>query len=125
MRERNPRTRAERRRRREGTPEPGVYGIDVKDAGSDSWVGRYACFAGSPDVMRSRTRDAGFHKRQINAQWGPGSRVPGPGLLTIAAEGPHWYRSRLQDSGWSPWERLPADYRHPPQGLAARDASLW
>jgi hypothetical protein len=101
-----------------------VYGVDAKDAGADSWIGRYLFFAESPEGARARTRAAGFHKRQISVFWNPG-REPPQGLPDDLESGDgHWYRSRFDDSGWTPWERLPEGYRHPPQGLAAVDPTV-
>ena len=117
-------TRAERRARRAATPASGVYGVDATDAGADSWIGRYVTWAESADDAKARTRDAGFHRKQIQAQWTPGLRPP-EGVPTALKPGDaHWYRSRLEDSGWTEWERLPPDYRHPSQGLAAQDPTV-
>ncbi len=117
-------TRAQRRARRATAPAEGMYGVDSKDAGADSWIGRYVLWAESVDEAKRRTREAGFHQRQITAQWSPG-QTPPAGLPSELRRGDgHWYRSRLDDGGWTPWEQLPADYRHPPQGLAAKDPSL-
>ena len=103
----------------------GIYGVDAHDAGADSWIGRYVCFAASPDEARARIRDGGFHKRSLWGEWSPKAQSrngrPPPALEPGDV---HWYRSRLDDSGWTPWERLPGDYRHPPQGLAATDPSV-
>jgi hypothetical protein len=117
-------TRAQRRARRATVPAEGVYGIDSKDAGADSWIGRYVFWAESVDEAKRRTREAGFHQRQITAQWSPGQTPPEVLPSELHRGDGHWYRSRLDDGGWTPWEQLPADYRHPPQGLAAKDPSL-
>ncbi len=117
-------TRAQRRALRATVPAAGVYGVQSKDARADSWIGRYFFWAGSVDEAKRRTREAGFHQRQITAHWSPG-QTPPEGLPSELHRGDgHWYRSRLDDGGWTPWEQLPADYRHPPQGLAAKDPSL-
>jgi hypothetical protein len=101
-----------------------VYGVDAEDAGADSWIGRYMLWAESADEAKARTRDAGFHQRRIWATWRP-EQEPPQGIPPGLQQGDvHWYRSRLDDSGWTLWERLPSDYRHPPQGLAGKDPSV-
>lgn len=118
-------TREQRRERADAVGTAGVYGVDAHDAGADTWTGRrYVCFAESPSAARQRIRDAGFHKRRVTVTWTPGDAPPAllPGELGPGND--HWYRSRLDDSGWTPWERLPADYRHPSQSLAAIDPSV-
>jgi hypothetical protein len=117
-------TRAQLREQRAAVGAPGVYGVDAHDAGADSWIGRYVCFAKSPEEASARIRDAGFHKRRIWGEWSAG-QTPPEGLPDDLGPGDgHWYRSRFDDSGWTPWERLPGDYQHPPQGLAATDPSV-
>jgi hypothetical protein len=117
-------TRAERRGHRATVPVSEVYGVDATDAGAESWIGRYLCWADSADAARARARNAGFHHKHIRAQWTP-SQKPPPGIpAELQQKNDHWYRSRFNDSGWTSWERLPADYRHPPQGLAAQDPSV-
>lgn len=101
-----------------------VYGVDADDAGADSWIGRYVFFAQSRDEARARIRDAGFHKRRIGREWHPGQTPPEGVPADLGAGNGHWYRTRFDDSGWTPWERLPRHYRHPPQGLAAVDPSV-
>ena len=118
-------TRAQRRERRAAVPASGVYGIDAEDAEANSWTGRYVFFAQSADEAKTRIREAGFHRKQIAYRWGPGHEPPeGPGWYEERPEAlppslgqgdGHWYRSRLDDGGWTPWERLPRDYGHPPQ----------
>jgi hypothetical protein len=105
-------------------PGAGAYGIDTRDAGADSWTGRYLFFARSPEEARSRVRDAGFHSKQIRARWAPGQEPPEGVPAGMGPGDEHWYRSRWDDNGWTAWERLPGDYRHPPQGRAAGDPSL-
>jgi len=117
-------TRAQRRALRATVPAEGVYGVDVKDPGADSWIGRYVFWAESVDEAKRRTREAGIHQRHVTAQWSPG-RTPREGLPSALSRGDgHWYRSRLDDDGWTPWEQLRADYEHPPPGPAAEDPSL-
>jgi hypothetical protein len=117
-------TRAQRRERRETVPVSGVYGVDAWDAGADNWIGRYVFWAKSADEAKTRTRDAGFHRKQIQATWTPGHQ-PSEGIPSELRRGDaHWYRSRFEDSGWTSWDRLSPDYRHPPQGLAAEDPSI-
>jgi hypothetical protein len=111
-------TRAQRREQRGVLPAAGVYGVDVEDALADSWISRFVCYAESPDEARARIRDAGFHKRRMWAEWSP-KAPPKDGRQTpdLGRGDGHWYRSRLDDAGWTPWEALPAKYRH--QGVAA------
>jgi hypothetical protein len=114
-------TRAEIRARR-GPEDAGVYGVSVLDAGADSWTGLYLCHAMDANHARRRIREAGFHKRQVQARWTPTEPPPRvPGELATGDE--RWFRSRQDDDGWSPWEALPPDYRHPPPGRAAVDPS--
>jgi hypothetical protein len=118
-------SRAERRERRASAPEEGVYGVDALDAGADSWTGRYLLWARSSEEAQERVRAAGFHKKQIERWWTP-SKLPPDRRLPVAL-GPGvdgWFRSRLDDDGWSAWEALEATYRHPPQGIAAVDPSV-
>ena len=116
-------TRAERRERRASQPAEGVYGVDAQDAGADSWTGRHVVWARTPDEARGRVAAAG-HKKQLTRRWTPSAPPPGlPGDLGAGDD--RWYRSRLEDDGWTAWVALPADYRHPPQGLAAVDPSVW
>ena len=115
-------TRAELRERRADLPDAGVYGLVAEDREAASWESYFVFFANSPDEARARIQNARFHKKQIRLQWGPGEAPPGradrrpeppPGL------GPgdeRWYKSREDDEGWTPWEALPRDYVHPPQG---------
>ena len=117
-------TRAERRARRARTADAGVYGVDVLDAGADSWTGRYLCWAGSPDEARRRITDAGFHRRQVLARWTPRQPPPTGAPAELRPGDEHWYRSRFDDVGWTTWERLPPDHRHPAQGRAAVDPSV-
>jgi hypothetical protein len=117
-------TRAQRRARRATFPVSGVYGVDATDAGADSWIGRHLFWADSADAAKARTLNAGFHQKHIQAQWTPGQKPPRDAPSELQQGDVHWYRSRLEDSGWSSWERLPPDYRHPPQGLAAQDPSV-
>lgn len=117
-------TRAERRERTASVPDAGVYGVDAQDAGADSWTGRYVFFAETPDLARQRIRDAGFHKGQIEAEWSPRRPPPGGAPGDLGPDNAHWYRSRFDFTGWSEWERLPADYRHPRQSVAAVDPSV-
>jgi hypothetical protein len=117
-------TRAERRERRAGVPVSGVYGVEVWDAGADHWLGRYVIWAESADEAKARTRDAGFHRKQIQAMWTPGQQAPSELPSNLRAGDAHWYRSRFDWGGWTAWEQLPPDYRHPPQGLAAQDPSV-
>jgi hypothetical protein len=91
----------------------GVYGVDVEDALADSRISRIVCFAQSSDEARARIRDAGFHKRRMWAEWTPKAQPKdGRRLPALEPGDVHWYRSRLDDVGWTPWERLPGDYRH-------------
>ncbi len=116
-------TRAERRERRANVPVAGVYGVDVEDAGALTWTGRYMCWASSPQEARARIREAGFHKQSTVRTYAP-SEPPREGLPDIPAGDGGWYRSRDDDGVWTPWERLPPDYRHPPQSLAAIDPTV-
>jgi hypothetical protein len=117
-------TRAQRRAHRAAVPDAGPYGIDAKDAGADSWIGRYVFWAESADEAKTRTRNAGFHQKQLQARWTPG-QIPPEGVPSDLHKGDqHWYRSRLNDGGWASWEKLPPDYHHPPQGLASQDPSV-
>ena len=111
-------TRAERRSRRESVPDEGVYGVDAEDAGADTWTGRYLFWASSAEEATRRVRDAGVHKKQVRRHWSPAESPP-EGLPDIGPATTGWYRSRRHDSGWTAWEVLPAEYRHPPQSLAA------
>lgn len=81
-------------------------------------------WADSPEHAARRLRDSGFHKRKAEASWDPNRPPPEgwPEHLSAATKG--WFRSRDDDGGWFDWEELPADYRHPPQGLAAIDPSV-
>ncbi len=116
-------TRAERRERRASTAVEGVYGVDATDAGAASWTGRYLMWARTPDEAKKRIAAAGFHKKQIQHHWTPGA--PPPGLpADLVADCDRWYRSRLDDGGWTAWEALEATYRHPLQSLAAVDPSV-
>ncbi|GAB4062456.1 hypothetical protein GCM10028777_02240 [Angustibacter speluncae] len=117
-------TRAQLRDHQGEVDATGVYGVDADDAGADTWIGRYVFFARSRDEARARIRDAGFHKRRIQREWRPGHAPPDGLPADLAPGNDHWYRTRFDDSGWTPWERLPRDYRHPPQGLAAADPSV-
>jgi len=109
-------TRAERRELRASDPAEGVYGVDAQDAGADSWTGRYVMWARTPDEAKKRIAAAGFHKKQIEHHWTPVAPPPGlPADLGAACD--RWYRSRLDDGGWTTWEALDATYRHPPQDL--------
>jgi hypothetical protein len=117
-------TRAQRRALQAAIPHGGVYGVDAQDAGADSWTGRYVFWADSLDEAMRRKRDAGFHQRQITSRWSPSQEPPEVLPSELRPGDVHWYRSRLDDSGWTPWEQLPADYRHPPQGRAALDPSV-
>ncbi|MEJ5868485.1 hypothetical protein WDV85_12140 [Pseudokineococcus sp. 5B2Z-1] len=124
MSKQSPLTRAQRRSRRGEPAAEGVYGVDTEDAGASSWTGRYLMWARSPQHAAERIRDAGFHRRRTEASWDP-TRLPPQALPDqLHAETAAWFRSRLDDDGWTPWQTLPADYRHPPQGLAAVDPSL-
>jgi len=119
-----PLTRAQRRSRRGELAAAGVYGVDTEDAGASTWTGRYLMWARSPQHAAERIRDAGFHRRRTEASWDP-TRLPPQSLPEgLHAETAAWFRSRLDDDGWTPWQELPADHRHPPQGLAALDPSL-
>ena len=105
-------TRAQRREQRDAVRAAGVYGVDIEDALADSWISRFVCFADSSKVARARIRDAGFHRRSTWAEWSP--RAPpkdGRELPVLESTDAHWYRSRLDDGGWTAWERLPTDYR--------------
>lgn len=103
----------------------GTYGLDAEDAGADSWITRFVCFADSLQTARGRVRDAGFHKQRTWSLRRPRKRPTGGRTWPDLEPGDvHWYRSRLDDSGWTPWERLPEDYRHPPQGRAAINPSV-
>ncbi|MET7638145.1 hypothetical protein [Streptomyces sp. NPDC005438] len=115
-------TRAQRRERRAARPVAGLYGVMARDAGAGGWVGLYLCYAHSPEEARNREVAAGFHKRGVEARWTPGHPPPHQ-PPDVGPDDDHWYRSRLEDAGWTPWERLPSDYRHPPQGLATIDPS--
>lgn len=118
-------TRSERRERRSAIGTAGVYGVDAEDAVADSWITRFVCFADSPRAARARVRDAGFHRQRTWSMWSPRARPrDGRPLPELEPGDGHWYRSPLDDSGWAPWERLPGDYRHPPQGLAVADPSV-
>jgi hypothetical protein len=105
-------TRAQRRERQSDVPVAGIYGVDVEDALADSWISRFVCFADSPEDARARIRDAGFHKRRIEAEWNPKVRPKEALPLGLGPDDDHWYRSRLDDVGWTSWEQLPANYRH-------------
>ena len=112
-------TRAQLREQRTELGTAGVYGVDVEDALADSWISRFVCSAESPEEARARIRDAGFHKGKMwSSVWGP-EAPPKDGRPLPAFEpgDVHWYRSRLDDVGWTPWEQLPTDYRH--RGVAA------
>jgi hypothetical protein len=117
-------TRAQRRENRASVPTSGVYAVEVWDAGADHWLGRYAFWAESADEAKTRTRDAGFHRKQIQGMWTPGHRPPVDLPSELQEGDAHWYRSRFNEGGWTAWEQLPADYRHPPQGQAAQDPSV-
>jgi hypothetical protein len=118
-------TRAERRERRASAAVEGVYGVDAVDAGARSWTGRYLMWARTPDEAKERIGAAGFHKKQIRQRWTP-SKPPPEGLpADLGGDCDGWYRSRLEDGGWTEWEALVGTYRHPPQGLAAVDPSVW
>jgi hypothetical protein len=117
-------TRAERRSRRAIVPDAGVYGVVAQDAGAASWHGMYVFFAESPAAAKARIRASGFHKKGSLGPVSPADPPPFPLPATLGPGDDHWYRSRYDDDGWTPWERLPADYRHPPQGLAAVDPSV-
>jgi hypothetical protein len=115
-------TRAERRARRAAISSEGVYGVDATDAGADGWFSRYLLWASDEREAKARVTAAGFHRKQYGSLWSPGNPPPEvpPGLVPGF---PGWWRSRSDDNAWSEWEALPADYRHPPQGLAAIDPS--
>lgn len=49
----------------------GVYGVDAKDAGADSWAGRYLCWTSTAEAAKARIVGAAFHKKQISQQWSP------------------------------------------------------
>ena len=105
-------TRARRRENRTASPVSGVYGFQAEDALAGSWISRFVFYAESADQAKARIREAGFHKRKISAQWGP-EEQPQPGLPAGLGPGDALlYRSRLDHGGWTPWEQLPADYRH-------------
>ena len=118
---RSPLTRAQRREQQGALPTAGAYGIDAQDAGADSWIGRYVIHVESADEARAQISGAGFHKRQISAHWSPALQPPEELPTGLVAGDRHWYRSRFDDSGWTAWEQLPEDYRHPAQGQAAID----
>lgn len=112
-------TRSERRERRASVPEEGVYGVDADDAGAGGWIGRYLIWADSPAAAKARIAAAGFHKRRVGYEWTPGDDLPPPEPPPVLVAGfAGWVRARSEDNGWTPWEVLPPDYRHPPQGLA-------
>jgi hypothetical protein len=117
-------TRSELREQRAAVPEEGVYGVDVEDAGAASWIGRYVIWAASPDEAAARVRSAGFHKKQIERRWTPKKPPPGGVPAALTGDCHDWYRSRLDDDGWTEWERLPPEYRHPSQALAAENPDL-
>ena len=102
-----------------------MYGVDADDAGAGGWTGRYLFWASNPRAAKERIVMAGFHKRRIQYEWTPADEVPPPALPPELVEGfPGWVRSRSEDNGWTPWEVLPRDYRHPLQGLATVDPSV-
>lgn len=117
-------TRAQAREARALIPEAGLYGVDVKDAGAAAWIGRYLTFATSADEAKRRIRDAGFHRKDIEARWSPARMPPGELPDVGSKDDNAWFRSRDGGAEWSSWERLPPNYRHPPQGLAAVDPSV-
>jgi hypothetical protein len=117
-------TRAERRSRRGDVPDAGVYGVVAQDAGAVTWSGVYVFFAESPAAAAARIRDSGFHKKGIWGRVSPAAPPPFPLPDGLGRGDDHWYRSRGDHDGWTPWERLPADYRHPSQSLAAKDPSV-
>lgn len=118
-------TRAERRQRRESVPDEGVYGVDADDAGAGGWTGRYLCWATSPAEAAERVAAARFHKGRVQYEWTPVDEMPSPALPPELVEGfAGWVRDRFEDDGWTRWEVLPPDYRHPPQGLASVNPSV-
>ena len=117
-------TRAERREHRASTAVEGVYGVDAMDAGADSWTGRYLMWARTPDEAKKRLKAAGFHKKQIEQQWTPSKPPPDGVPAELGSECNGWYRSRRDNDGWTAWEALGVDYRHPSQALAAVDPSV-
>lgn len=105
-------------------PKEGVYGVDAADAGAESWTGRYLLWASTPEDAKARIVRAGFHSKQVSKSWSPGSPPPQQVPASLGPEFDGWLRSRHDDDGWTDWEALPADYRHPPQSLAAIDPSV-
>jgi hypothetical protein len=95
-------------------PAAGVYGVDVWDMWADFLLGRYLFYAESSQAARARIRDAGFHKKQVRGQWDPGSDPPEGRPAALGPGDPHWYRSRWDQAGWTPWEQLPGDFRYEP-----------
>jgi hypothetical protein len=76
----------------------GTAGVDVEDVLADSWISRFVCIAESPDEMKARIRDAGFHKGRTlyrckgckSADCAVFSRFHEPSPVT-AAQGPCRY----------------------------------
>ncbi len=87
-------------------------------------IGRYLVWSETAEDAVERVRAAGFHKTQISRHWSPAAPPPEGLPADMGPDFTGWYRSRWDDDGWTPWEMLPADYRHPPQGLAAMDPSM-
>jgi hypothetical protein len=117
-------TRAERREQRAAVPEAGIYGVDAEDAGASSWRGRYLTWAADADDARQRIKVAGFHKKQIRDTWTPRRPPPDGPPAPRGPDSKGWCRSRLNEEGWTAWQPLPPDYRHPSSALAATDPTV-
>jgi hypothetical protein len=122
-------TRAERRSRRaaEGAawPEARAYGVEVSDASAQSWVSRIVFFAASRAQAEERLAASRLRRGGVGScsDLKP-AEIP-PAVWAMAEKKPdHYYRSRLDDGGWTSWEELLPTYVHPTDARGARDATV-
>ena len=77
----------------------------------------------TPDEATELLRGANLYKRVIEGHLKE-SDIPEDGRRLAQKNPKVLFLSQLHDDGWTEWMRLPAGYKHPPQGLAAKHPEL-
>ncbi|MGQ0629944.1 MAG: hypothetical protein ACT4P1_02810 [Sporichthyaceae bacterium] len=116
-------THAERRAAQPAAAGARVYGLEIEDAGADSWLSRIVYFADSSDSADERRRSLGVHNRVIKALL-TDSAIPEEAHRLATMNPTASFLSQFNDDGWSPWFALPPGYEHPSQGKAAKQPAL-
>jgi hypothetical protein len=118
--------RLQRAAERAAVPEARAYDVEVSDASAQCWVSQIVFFAASRKEAEERLKAARFDRGGGSLQSEMALAEIPPQVRELAAKNPeHFFRSRLDDGGWTCWEQLLPVYRHPTDARAARDPSVW